>query len=345
MSASPVRDLAKPSLSFEGFADFVPAFNAARQAAAEVFGPRWDLHPAAFVRARLPAAWAHTKVAGRTVPRLHPPSAFHRASPDDGDSLSARNRLPDEVIGARWSQAPRDQKLPVARFWPGGVLPVGPDYEASPPIVKPAKPRLIVRNADPPKPRRPAGIGLASGYDRADGDFYAEPRWLVDALLRHEPFDGPVLDPCCGGGSIVSALRDAGYTADGSDLYDRGFGVRADVLQLNQPLASVVCNPPFKIAEAIVWHLLPLLKTGGKLAMLLRLSFLESEERRELFSQTPLARVWVSRKRASMPPGRIDGPRDHNGALIPAPASGGSTPYAWLVWEPDRLRPTTVGWL
>jgi hypothetical protein len=191
----------------------------------------------------------------------------------------------------------------------------------------------------------PSGIGLASGYDRVANKYYAEPRWLVDALLRHERFTGPVIDPCCGGGSIVAALRDAGYTANGSDIVDRGFGERADVLQHREPIASLVSNPPFTLAEPIVWHALPLLLPGGKLALLLRLAFLESQERQRLFDETPLARVWVSRQRASMPPGQGQGPRDHHGALIPAPASGGSTPYAWFIWQPGCPRPPTLDWL
>jgi hypothetical protein len=193
--------------------------------------------------------------------------------------------------------------------------------------------------------RHPSGIGLPSGYPRAANDYYTEPRWLVDALLRHERFVDPVIDPCCGGGSIVAALRDAGYAATGSDIADRGFGERADVLQLRQPIASLVSNPPFKLAEQIVWRCLPLLIPGGKLALLLRLAFLESQERQRLFDETPLARVLVPRQRASMPPGCTDGPRDHHGALIPAAASGGSTPYAWFIWEPGCVHPTTLGWI
>jgi hypothetical protein len=187
-------------LSFTDHADFTPAFNAARKAAIVIFGPRWNLHPQAYIWARLPATWARVRVAGRNVPRQLSAALNSTWIGSDWDSLPARERLPDEVVGERWSKTPRDRKLPVARFWPGGELPIGPEYALSPPTVRPVKPRLV-HSTDPVKPRRPSGIGLPSGYDRA------EPRWLVWGLLRVEQFDGCVCDAFCGGGNIVSATR------------------------------------------------------------------------------------------------------------------------------------------
>ena len=37
-----------------------------------------------------------------------------------------------------------------------------------------------------------------------------EPRWAVDIMLDAVDFDGEVLDPCCGIGTIVSACLDRG---------------------------------------------------------------------------------------------------------------------------------------
>lgn len=85
---------------FRGYDDFVPVFNAARWAAIAVYGDRWSINPEAFVWARLPRNWVRVQVG--------PKQARH------------------------FSVAPRDRKLPVARFWPKGRLPIGPDY-AEPP--------------------------------------------------------------------------------------------------------------------------------------------------------------------------------------------------------------------
>jgi hypothetical protein len=84
----------KPAGSFKGYDDFVPAFNAARQAAIAELGERWYLVPGASQWARIPAPWAACKVYGRV------------------------------------SNAPRDRRLPAAQFWPSGTMPVGPEYAA-----------------------------------------------------------------------------------------------------------------------------------------------------------------------------------------------------------------------
>jgi hypothetical protein len=344
------------SLRFTGYEDFVQAFNAARQAAMDVFGPRWDRHPQAYIWARLPAAWVRVQVAGRRPTRekldLRALLSNQTGLPPESDPallLSAldsptRKPLSDGEIGSRWSKAPRDQRLPVARFWPGGDLPVGPDYAtASEPKRKP-KPKLaLVHDAEPVRPRRPSGLGLPSGRDRANGDFYIEPRWLVEALLRVERFEGPIHDPFCGGGNIVGACLERGLTATGSDLHDRGFGMQRDAFNIKEPLTNLIGNPPFARIEEVIRHFLPLVQ--HKLVLLARLNVLEGQDRRDLFRASPPARVWVSSRRASIPPGDLAHPRDRFGAMVPLPASGGSTAYAWVVWDRHYVGPTVLDWV
>jgi hypothetical protein len=147
---------AQSAPDFTGYRDFVAAYNAARQAAITVFGPRWDLHPAAYVWARLPAAWACVRVAGKQVSLTSP---------------GAHAPLSDDGIGWRWSKAPRDRKLPVARFWPSGELPIGPDYALAPSAAKPPKPRPVP-SGEAQKRRRPSGVNLPSGYEQ-------DPEWVL----------------------------------------------------------------------------------------------------------------------------------------------------------------------
>ena len=78
--------------TFSGFDDFMPAFTAARARAAAEVGERWYLDPTRSVKAQVPAAWV---------------------------------RWVGKIASGR---SPRDVNFPVARFWPGGVLPVGPVY-------------------------------------------------------------------------------------------------------------------------------------------------------------------------------------------------------------------------
>jgi hypothetical protein len=81
---------------YRGYRDFVPAFTAARLAAIAVYGERWSLILEAYVWARLPKAWTTARTASSGPGQLGAPI--------------------------------RDHKLPVARFWPKGRLPIGPDY-------------------------------------------------------------------------------------------------------------------------------------------------------------------------------------------------------------------------
>ena len=82
----------KAGPTFKGYDDFVPAYNAARQAAIADLGETWYLVPGASTMARIPAKWAACKVYGRV------------------------------------SNAPRDRRLPAARYWPAGAMPIGPEY-------------------------------------------------------------------------------------------------------------------------------------------------------------------------------------------------------------------------
>jgi hypothetical protein len=298
---------ATPAPTFTGYADFTPAFNEARWNCAAVYGDRWDLHPHAYIWARLPVEWVCVRVAGRN----------------------------------RWSKAPRDQKLPVARFWPNGELPVGPEYEAGAPITKPSKPP--VHHAEPEKRRRPSGVNLPSGYEQAEDGFYIEPRWIVDSLLDVESIHGSVHDPFCGGGNIVGACLQRSLSATGSDLRDRGFGERCDAFSIVEPLDNLISNPPFTGIERAVRHFRSLVQR--KLVLLARLNILEGQERLELFREHPPARVWVSSRRASIPPGHLQHPRDQFGAVVPLPASGGSTAYCWVVWDKEHVGPPALGWL
>jgi hypothetical protein len=334
------KRVAQLAPSFSGYEDFVVAYNAARQAAITVFGPRWDLHPQAYIWARIPVEWASQDVAGRTLPLSLPP----RLGPPQfvsWDALPKLDRLPDEIIGKRRSRAPRDRKLPIARFWSNGELPVGPEYEAGPPAARSSRPRLV-HSAEPEKPRRPSGVNLHSGYEAADGGFYVEPRWLVDALLDIEAFEGGIHDPFCGGGNIVGACLARGLAATGSDRYDRGFGERRDAFDITEPCGNLLSNPPFDRIEVAARHFLPLVQR--KLVLLARLNVLEGQTRQALFRESPPARVWVSSRRASIPPGDLAHPRDQFGAMVPPPATGGSTAYCFVVWDRDHAGSTVLGW-
>ena len=84
--------------TFRDASDFFPAFNAAREAAQAVAGREWYLDPGVSLKARVPAAW-----------------------------VALRGEM------GTW-RSPRDVNFPRAEYWPGGVLPTGPEYAEHGPI-------------------------------------------------------------------------------------------------------------------------------------------------------------------------------------------------------------------
>lgn len=132
-------------------------------------------------------------------------------------------------------------------------------------------------------------------------------------------------------------LTAAGLAVTSTDLRDRGFGTPG-VDFLTAPrlrVANVITNPPFKLAEAFAVRALTV--ATQKVALLVRLTWLESERRRALFQGTPLARVWVFSRRIVI---------HRAGYAVKSPSGyGGMTAYAWFVWAHGHAGPPTLGWL
>jgi hypothetical protein len=166
--------------------------------------------------------------------------------------------------------------------------------------------------------------GNRTGHtDREPDDFYPTPPCATQALLAAECFDGTIWEPACGDGAMSRVLEAAGHEVISTDLIDRGFGEGGrDFLMEWQPRApNIVTNPPFKWAPQFVDRGLQL--TTGKVALFLRLAFLEGQARGTWFPKTPLARVHIMSRRVPIGKGR----------LLEADEKGGPLAFAWFVWE------------
>jgi hypothetical protein len=164
-------------------------------------------------------------------------------------------------------------------------------------------------------------------------DFYPTPRWGTLALLDHEKFQGSILEPCCGDGSMVNVLREGGYWVEASDKYDRNFGERRDFFDITALQDNIVTNPPFGIAEDILDHALSL--ASSKVCLLLRTAFLESQRRyRKFFRDRPPARVLVFTQRLSIYKNGDQGD-----------SAGGTTSYSWFIWEIGNYQETRIVWV
>lgn len=171
------------------------------------------------------------------------------------------------------------------------------------------------------------------GTRKKTGNNYETPSWAVEALLKRESFDGEILEPCCGLGNISKTLEKYGYKVISSDIrsdeniYGTG-GV--DVHSIQQSYSNIITNPPYtrKLHE-MIRHMSLIYK--NKMALLLRLNFLESEQRFELFASSPLKVVYVFSSRVTMYP---------EGEEVPQ--NNGTIAYAWFIWEKGYIGPTII---
>lgn len=189
---------------------------------------------------------------------------------------------------------------------------------------------------EPPTSIKPAHRTTGVAVDHANrekDDFYPTPPEGIEGLLAVESFDGDIWEPACGDGAISKVLEAHGYRVASSDLVDRGYGEsRTDFLMEFRPRApNIITNPPFKMVAPFIRQALQL--STGKVAFLLRLACLEGVDRREIYDNSPLARVWVFSKRLTMY--RAGKPTE----------SGGMIAFAWFVWEHGYTGKPTLGWI
>lgn len=177
-------------------------------------------------------------------------------------------------------------------------------------------------------------LAVIPSPDRDKDDFYPTPAPATQALLRLEPFGPTIWEPACGDGAISKVLEAAGHKVISTDLNDMGFGEsRIDFLMEQRLLAPhIITNPPFKNAEAFVRKALDL--GAEKVAMLLRLAWLEGSERKRLFDSTPLARVLVASRRLQM----------LRGGKMEKAGGGSMIAFAWFVWDRSHVGPPQLGW-
>lgn len=140
------------------------------------------------------------------------------------------------------------------------------------------------------------GASNHSDHERQAEDFYATEPKAVEMLMELETFSGRVWEPACGAGHISEVLKAHGYEVRSSDLVDRGYGEEMDFLTTTLPWdGDIITNPPYKYAQEFVEHALELIPDGRKVAMFLKLQFLEGKARRPLFDKYPPERCGYRR--------------------------------------------------
>lgn len=175
------------------------------------------------------------------------------------------------------------------------------------------------------------------GSLRREADYYPTPAWCTRSLIQAirptlttKDLDGVWLEPCVGDGAIISAVESVlpGITWDTIDIRDTRKALdRSSASALVQefrcgdfletkprkPYRLIISNPPFLEARAFVEHAL---RCAHRVIMLLRISWLSSQKRHDLFLKHP-PHVRVLPHRPSF---TGDGKTD-------------SADYAWMDWR------------
>ena len=184
------------------------------------------------------------------------------------------------------------------------------------------------------------GASNHSEEERQSEDYYATEPKATELLLDKETFSSVVWECACGQGHMSDVLKQYGYTVVSSDLVDRGYDNTKVIDFLEETelnTMDIITNPPYKFAKEFVEHALDISADGVKVAMFLKLTFLESKKRRELFDKYPPKVVYVSSERLQC---AKNGDFEKYGKGV-----GTAVAYAWYVWEKGFKGKPIIEWI
>lgn len=173
-------------------------------------------------------------------------------------------------------------------------------------------------------------------HERQVDDYYATEPKATEWLCKLESFSPTIWEPACGEGHISKVLIQNNYDVISTDIVNRGFGEVEDFLnpydnRTNCMDLDIVTNPPYKYALEFAQKALRMITDGHKVALFLKLTFLEGKSRKQFFTENPPKTLWVSSSRLQC---------GMNGDF-----SGTSpTAYGWFVWEKGFKGNTTIKW-
>ena len=183
----------------------------------------------------------------------------------------------------------------------------------------------------------PLGASNHSQYERGKLDYYATHPSAVPDLLKYESFQEQIWEPACGECHLVKPLREAGHEVYATDIVDRGFNDDTfDFLkQERQWHGDIVTNPPYKYADKFVNKAMESIQEGGKVAMFLKLTFLESQKRKKLFDKYPPKFIYVYRKRQRVAKNGDSRMFQKSSAVC----------YAWFIWSRGFGGEPVIRWI
>lgn len=167
----------------------------------------------------------------------------------------------------------------------------------------------------------------------------------MDLLLEQEIFSPYVWECACGEGHISDMLKSHGYKVKSSDIIDRGYQgteiidfltvTRDDIIR--DFSRDIITNPPYRYAKQFVEKALEISMDGTKVAMFLKLTFLESKARKKLFEKYPPKVVYVSSSRLQCAKNG-DFQKYKKGTMT-------AVAYAWFVWQKGFKGAPIIKWI
>lgn len=182
------------------------------------------------------------------------------------------------------------------------------------------------------------GASNHTDKERQHEDFYATDPIAAELLLKEEKFSN-IWECACGEKHLSNVFEKAGYEVRSSDIVSRCGNEVFDFLSMeNQQWdGDIITNPPYKYAVDFIYKALQIIPDGHKIAMFLKVQFLEGKERKHLFKNFPPKVVYISSSRILCA---------KNAEFKRMREGGGSAvAYAWFVWEKGYKGPSIIKWI
>lgn len=185
------------------------------------------------------------------------------------------------------------------------------------------------------------GASNHSNLDRQKDDYYATDPKTIKELFEVENFGYNIWECACGEGHLSKEIEKYGKSVMSSDLVNRGYGdFFIDFLKDNVGnwQGDIITNPPYKYARQFVEKSLKIINDNEledtKVAMFLKLTFLEGKARYKLFKKYPPAKVYVySGRRNCAKLGEFE------------KYTSSAVAYAWFVWYKGYVGDTIIRWI
>jgi len=182
------------------------------------------------------------------------------------------------------------------------------------------------------------GASNHSEKEREKHDYYATEPKAMELLIAEEQFAPVIWECACGEGHLAKVLEEHGFEVISTDLIYRGFGDTEPLNFLTETLddfdGDIITNPPYKYALEFCQRALESVQPGRKVAMFLKLQFLEGKSRKQFFLNNPPKVVYVSSSRLLC---AINGEFEK--------ITSSAVAYAWFVWEKGFKGDPIIKWI